>query len=109
MTAEQLEAIMNGAKKAAVLVEEIAVASKEQTLGLEQINQGLGQIDQVTQKNTATAEQSALAAKELAKRAQLLKDVVASFKLIENKLDNKSNQVKIIKDKKGNINYISNN
>ena len=80
-TAKQLEEIMIGANKAADLVEEIATASKEQTMGLDQINQGLGQIDQVTQSNTASAEESASAAEELAGQAQHLKAIVAKFKL----------------------------
>ena len=42
VTAKQLDEIANSANKVADLVEEIATASKEQTQGLEQINQGLG-------------------------------------------------------------------
>ncbi len=105
ITAEQLEAIMNGANKVAVLVEEIAVASKEQTLGLEQINQGLEQIDRVTQDNTASAEQSAAAAKELANHSQMLKDAVASFKLIKHKIANEPNLIEVVKDEIENISY----
>ena len=59
VTAKQLDEIANSANKVADLVEEIATASKEQTQGLEQINQGLRQMDQVTQANTANAEQTA--------------------------------------------------
>jgi methyl-accepting chemotaxis protein len=80
-TAKQLNEIMEGASKVAELVEEIATASNEQTQGLEQINGGLGQIDQVTQANTANAEESASAAEELAGQAQQLKAIVARFKL----------------------------
>jgi methyl-accepting chemotaxis protein len=82
-TASKLGDIINGASKVADLVEEISTASKEQSLGLEQINQGLGQIDQVTQSNTASAEESASAAEELAGQAQHLKAIVAKFKLKE--------------------------
>ena len=106
ITAEQLEAIMEGASKSAILVEEIAVASKEQTLGLEQINQGLGQIDRVTQANTASAEESASAAEELANRAQMLKSVVASFKLIDDKhkIANESIQIEAVN---GEVNHVN--
>ena len=83
VTAKQLEGIMNNSLKVSDLVEEIAVASKEQTLGLDQISQGLGQIDQVTQSNTASAEESASAAEELASQAQHLKAIVERFKLKE--------------------------
>jgi methyl-accepting chemotaxis protein len=80
-TAKQLNEIMESASKAADLVEEIATASKEQTKGLDQINQGLGQIDQVTQSNTASAEESASAAEELAGQAEQLRSITNKFKL----------------------------
>ena len=84
VTAKQLEEIMESASKVSDLVQEIASASKEQTLGLDQINQGLSQIDQVTQSNTASAEESASAAEELASQAQELKNLVDKFKINEN-------------------------
>ncbi|MBN2442925.1 MAG: methyl-accepting chemotaxis protein [Spirochaetales bacterium] len=83
-TAEQLEAIVTGASKVADLVEEITIASKEQSIGIEEINSGLDQIDQVTQSNTANAEESASAAEELASQAQQLRALIAQFKLAEN-------------------------
>ena len=46
------------------LVEEIVSASHEQSKRLEQVNSGLAQVDQVTQGNTAEAEESASAADE---------------------------------------------
>ena len=81
ITAKGLEDIMESANKVADLVEEISVASKEQTQGLDQISQGLGQIDQVTQATTASAEESASAAEELAGQAQQLKGIINKFKL----------------------------
>lgn len=83
-TAKQLEEIVAGASRVADLVEEISLASKEQSEGIEQINTGLDQIDQVTQSNTANAEESASAAEELASQAQQLKSLIAQFKLAEN-------------------------
>jgi methyl-accepting chemotaxis protein len=46
-----------------------------------QINGGLDQIDQVTQANTASAEESASAAEELNGQAQQLKIMVSRFQL----------------------------
>jgi methyl-accepting chemotaxis protein len=43
----------------------------------------LGQIDQVTQANTASAEESASAAEELASQAEQLRASIADFKLHE--------------------------
>ena len=80
-TAEQLESIVGGAQRVAQFLEEIAAASKEQSLGIEQITEGLGQVDQVTQSNTASAEESASASEELSSQADQLRASIATFKL----------------------------
>ncbi len=80
-TAEQLEAIVGGVSKVADLLGEITLASKEQAQGVEQVNEGLGQIDQVTQSNTASAEESASAAEELAAQSQQLQGTIEQFRL----------------------------
>ena len=49
------------AAKVAELVAEIASASREQTQGIDQVNQALGEMDKVTQQNAANAEESAAA------------------------------------------------
>ncbi len=83
-TARQLEEIVQGSAKVADFLGEIALASKEQAQGVEQINAGLEQIDQVTQANTASSEESASASEELAAQGQQLKGLVARFKLKRN-------------------------
>lgn len=80
-TAKQLEDIVIGASKVADFLGEIALASKEQAQAIEQITGGLDQIDQVTQANTASAEESASASEELASQAQQLKAMISQFKL----------------------------
>jgi methyl-accepting chemotaxis protein len=80
-TSKQLEEILNSTSKVSELVGEIATASKEQTHNLEQINQGLDQVDQITQSNTANAEETASASEELASQAQQLKGIISRFKL----------------------------
>ena len=80
-TAKALGDIVSGITKASDLVSEIASASKEQTDGIEQINQSLGQIDQVTQSNTANAEESASASEELSGQAVQLKEMISKFRL----------------------------
>ncbi|MFP4551616.1 MAG: methyl-accepting chemotaxis protein [Spirochaetales bacterium] len=80
-TAEQLTEILTGASKVAEFLEEIAAASKEQALAIEQVTDGLTQVDQVTQSNTASAEESASAAEELASQAEELRASIADFKL----------------------------
>ena len=81
-TAGQLTNIVDGSGKVADILEEIAQASKDQVLAIDQITEALEQIDQVTQGNTAAAEESASAAEELASQSQELRSLVAVFRLI---------------------------
>ncbi|MBW6510608.1 MAG: cache domain-containing protein [Desulfuromonadaceae bacterium] len=80
-TADALEEILRRVLKVTDLVAEIAAASNEQAQGIAQISLGLGQIDQVTQQNTANAEESAAAAEELSGQAAELRQMLAGFKL----------------------------
>jgi methyl-accepting chemotaxis protein len=85
-TSEALEEIRNGAIKSADIVAEIATSSNEQAQAIAQINEGLSQIDKVTQTNTASAEESASASEELSGQAGLLKEIVQRFKTKDTKL-----------------------
>ncbi len=80
-TAKALNDILAQVEKAAELVNAIDIASKEQALGIKQINQGIAQVSQVVQTNAATAEESAAASEELSSQAAQLKERVGIFKL----------------------------
>jgi hypothetical protein len=58
------------------LVAEIATAAKEQAQGIRQVSLAMAQMDQVTQGNSANAEQSAGAAEELKSQAMSLQSTV---------------------------------
>jgi methyl-accepting chemotaxis protein len=58
------------------LISEIARASEEQAKGFQQINAALQNIDRVTQKNVAHADQSAMNAAHLEEESNQLKNVV---------------------------------
>ena len=60
-----LEEIATRSREVDELVVEIATASTEQNQGIGQVTQAVAQMDQVTQKNAASAEESASAAEEL--------------------------------------------
>ncbi|MGC9519808.1 MAG: HAMP domain-containing methyl-accepting chemotaxis protein [Desulfuromonadaceae bacterium] len=81
MTGESLEKIVSGVVKASDIVAEIAHASTEQAEGIKQITVGVGQIDDVTQQNTASAEQTAAASAELRNQAANLNALVRHFQL----------------------------
>lgn len=80
-TSKSLEEIVTGATKVTDLISEIASASREQAQGINQIHQGLSQVDMVTQQNTATADELASAGEELSSRALQLKGMLRAFKL----------------------------
>jgi methyl-accepting chemotaxis protein len=60
---------------------EINSASREQSTGVNQVGEAVGQMDQVTQQNAALVEESAAAAESLKQQAQQLVSAVAVFKL----------------------------
>ena len=64
------------------LVQEIRAASSEQQSGVNQVNLGMQQLDQVTQQNVTTAEILAATAETLADcQAHQLQDMVAFFQV----------------------------
>lgn len=62
------------------MVEQIASATSEQAQGLNQLANVVSQMDQVTQGNASTAEQSASASQELHTQADNLKELVHSLR-----------------------------
>ncbi len=67
------------AEKAAQLISEISVASREQAQGIEQVNIATGEMDKVVQQNAAAAEESASASEELSSQAQEMNAIVAEL------------------------------
>jgi methyl-accepting chemotaxis protein len=61
------------------LVEQVATASNEQTSGLAQINSAVFQIDQLTQRNTASAAAQAESSESLATQAEQLRRAAGTF------------------------------
>lgn len=80
-TETSLKEIVASAVKMADLVGEISASSKEQTMSIAQIGQGLQQIDSITQQNASNAEETASASEELSSQAYDLQDQLGSFKL----------------------------
>jgi methyl-accepting chemotaxis protein len=78
-TSDDFSGLVDSTHKVSGLVVEIAKASGEQAQGLEQVNQSLGQIDQVTQTNAANAEESAAASEELSAQAATMESFVQSL------------------------------
>ncbi len=67
--------------KTADLVEEITAASGEQSTGVSQINDSMGQLDKATQQNASASEELAATAEELSGQASQLQQAVSFFRL----------------------------
>jgi len=80
-TAQALNRIVTGVEQATGLIGGIAQASGDQATAVAQVNRGIMQVAQVTQTNSATAEQSAAASEELSTQAAMLKEMVEKFNL----------------------------
>ena len=80
-TAASLREIVGGINESSRLIEEIAKSSEEQLTGVTQINIGIEQVAQVVQQNSATSEESAAAAEEMSSRSDMLRQMLAQFKL----------------------------
>jgi len=76
-----MEEIVSSIRGVTVMMSEISAASVEQTSGIEQVNQAITQMDDVTQQNAALVEQAAAAAESLEEQAQSLVITVGSFKV----------------------------
>jgi methyl-accepting chemotaxis protein len=76
-----MDEIVVGVRRVADLMREVTVASQDQTSGIEQVNQAVGQMDQVTQQNAALVEEAAAAAQSLEHQAQSLLRTVSVFHL----------------------------
>jgi methyl-accepting chemotaxis protein len=63
------------------IMAEISAASIEQSQGIEQVNQAITQMDDVTQQNAALVEEAAAAAESLEEEAQTLTRSVSVFKI----------------------------
>ena len=80
-TAESLSKVVEEVRVAAATVDKNADAAEEQAGAVEQVTVGVDQISDVVQTNSATSEESAAASAELSHQAEILKDLVARFRL----------------------------
>lgn len=76
-----MDEIVVNVRRVTDIMGELTAAAGEQSSGIDQINQAVGQMDQVTQGNAALVEEAAAAAQSLDHQAQLLVRTVSVFKL----------------------------
>jgi methyl-accepting chemotaxis protein len=76
---EFLSELVPSIRKTAELVQEVATASREQGAGVGQVNKAMAQVDQVTQKNAAAAEELSSTAIQMANQAKDLQQLMTAF------------------------------
>jgi methyl-accepting chemotaxis protein/methyl-accepting chemotaxis protein-1 (serine sensor receptor) len=74
--ATAIRAITEESAKVRTLVDEVNLGSQEQARGIDQIGKAITQMEQVTQKSAASAEEGASAAEELTAQSDTLKGIV---------------------------------
>ncbi|BAL95103.1 methyl-accepting chemotaxis protein [Rubrivivax gelatinosus] len=78
---ESMTHIVSQVQRVSQLIGEITNATVEQSSGISQVGDAVGQLDQVTQQNAALVEESAAAAESLRIQAARLTELVGVFKL----------------------------
>jgi methyl-accepting chemotaxis protein len=76
-----LKEMVPSIQKTSDLVQEIASASQEQSTGVAQINNAMGQLNKATQQNASASEELAATAEELGGQAGQLQELMEFFKV----------------------------
>jgi methyl-accepting chemotaxis protein len=80
-TGKTLGLIVDQVVRLNALVTEIAASAQEQSIGLQEVNTAVNQMDQVTQQNAAMVEQATAASHALAEEAAELARLVGQFRI----------------------------
>ena len=76
-----MQDIVQSVQRVTDMIGEITAASTEQSAGIAQVNQAVGNLDQMTQQNAALVEESTAAAQSLREQAEQLAQAVSQFKV----------------------------
>jgi len=80
---EAMDDIVTSVQLVADIISGNAIASQEQSAGIEQVNQAVAQMDEITQQNAALVEQAAAASESLQDQAEKLAELVSVFTLVQ--------------------------
>lgn len=78
-TGTALNEIVGGVKKVGDIISEIAAASIEQSQGIEQVNQAVSQMDEITQQNAALAEEASAASVSMSDQSNNMTSLLGFF------------------------------
>jgi methyl-accepting chemotaxis protein len=76
-----MQEVVASVRRVTDIMNEIAAASREQSIGIEQVNGAIAQMDQVTQQNAALVEEAAAATESMQAQAHSLAEAVSVFRL----------------------------
>lgn len=82
-TSQALSKIVSSTESVSAMVEEISSGGKIQETYIGQISQAVDQISGVVQSNAATAEESAASSQELSAQAQMVRELLSDFEILE--------------------------
>ena len=78
---ESLDTIVGGVREVSGRLRSISTASTQQSAGLGEVTESVGNLDKITRENAALVELSANASSTLVERANTLRDAVVSMRL----------------------------
>jgi methyl-accepting chemotaxis protein len=76
-----MQDVVASVQRVSDIMTEISAASREQSIGIEQVNGAIAEMDQVTQQNAALVEEAAAATESMQEQAHNLAQAVSVFKL----------------------------
>jgi methyl-accepting chemotaxis protein len=76
-----MDDVVSSVARVTDMMSEITSASQEQRIGIDQVNEAIAQMDQVTQQNAALVEEAAAAAASMQEQAARLAQAAAGFRL----------------------------
>lgn len=82
---EKLDKIVDYVKEVSKIVASIATASREQSLGIEQVNDAVIQMDGMTQQNADLVSETAAASTQMGEQAQRMRELVSFFSVGDDK------------------------
>ncbi|MEO7495525.1 MAG: methyl-accepting chemotaxis protein [Massilia sp.] len=78
---QTMELIVTSIRQVADIMGEITAATQEQSLGIEEVNVAITEMDEMTQQNSALVEQAAAAAESMQEQAEIVARAMSVFKL----------------------------
>ena len=90
-SSENLEAILRAVIEFSEMMENIEAASQQHASGINQVNQAISEMDQMTQENASMVEQNAVASQNMAQEANRLRKMFISTKNMNHQLEQATN------------------